>query len=267
MSEEDNRALEAQEEAEVMAAEEVAEAEGQPKGKKPKKKISKRKKLTIVAVIVVVLVAAGGGMLVWHESPSFCSTLCHIEGTYVDNYMQEQNAPGTDKYGNEVSNSNAMLAVLHRETKATAKSEIVCVDCHTPNIAELAHDGMNYVTANYPLPRNERTLSGLQSWDEKTGESFCANSGCHVYLLGDNGELDYDKLEASTAGRAFNPHEQHHAALKLECSSCHKGHRASTVVCTGCHQHENVELPDGWVDYATSQQILADAYAGVTQAA
>lgn len=228
---------------------------------KKKKKGNLRNKLIVLGVVVVVLLAAGGGMLVWHESPDFCSTVCHVEQTYVKNYLQKQNEPGIDKYGNEVSNANAMMAVLHRETKATAKPEIVCVDCHEPNIVELAHDGLNYATGNYPVPRNERTLAAMRSWDNMSAESFCANKNCHVYLLGDDGELSYDKLEAATRDAAFNPHSQHHEALDLQCGDCHKGHRASTVVCTACHQHENVELPDGWVDYSTSRQILADAYA------
>lgn len=223
----------------------------------PKKK---GKKLTIVGVIVVILVAVGAGMMVWHEQPSFCSTMCHVEQTYVDNYMQEQGTSGTDKYGNEVSNTNAMMAVLHQKTQATAKPKLVCVDCHVPNIAELAHDGMNYVSGNYPLPRDERSASGLQSWDGKTGESFCANENCHVYLLGDDGQLSYAKLADSTSSRAFNFHEQHHEALSLECTDCHKGHRASTVVCTGCHQHENVQLPDGWLTYEQSQELMKKAF-------
>ena len=122
-------------------------------GKEPAPKKGK-KKFAIIGVIVVVLVAVGAGMMVWHESPSFCSTMCHIEGTYVDNYMQEQGIAGTDKYGTAVTNTNAMMAVLHRNTKATAKPEVLCVDCHVPNIMELAHDGMNYVSGNYPMPRN-----------------------------------------------------------------------------------------------------------------
>ena len=237
-------------------------AEAEETNPAPKRK--SKKKWAIVGIVVVVLIAVGAGMMVWHESPSFCSTMCHIEAEYVDNYMQEQGVVGTDKYGNEVSNTNAMMAVLHRNTKATAKSEIVCVDCHVPNFVELAHDGMNYVTGNYPYPRNERTASGLQSWDGKTGESFCANENCHVYLLGDDGQLSYAKLAESTKGREFNPHEQHHAALTLDCTACHKGHRASTVVCTACHEHENIELPDGWVSYDESRQILANAYSGST---
>lgn len=220
------------------------------------------KKWVIVGVVVVALVAIGAGMMVWHEQPSFCSTLCHIEGAYVDNYLQEQDAPGVDKFGQPVSNTDAMMAVLHRKTQATAKPEIVCVDCHDPNIAELAHDGMNFVTGNYPMPREERSLSRLMSWDGKAGSSFCAKAGCHVYLLGDDGLLDPAKLEKSTAGRAFNFHAQHHENLSLECSDCHKGHRASTVVCTGCHEHADVELPDGWVTYEESQKLLQGGYSG-----
>lgn len=226
----------------------------------PAKKRSK--KLIILGVIVVVLVAVGVGMMVWHEQPSFCSTMCHIENTYVDNYSQAQGVQGTDKYGNTVSDTNAMMAVLHSHTQATAKSEIVCVDCHQPNIAELAHDGVNFVSGNYTIPRDERSASQLQSWDKKTSESFCANQNCHVYLLGDNGEVSYDKLEASTQSRAFNPHQQYHENLSLECTDCHKGHRASTVVCTGCHEHENVDLPSGWVTYSESKQILEQAFNG-----
>lgn len=227
-------------------------------GPAPKKK---RNKPLIFGIVAVIVIAAGIGMFVWHEQPSFCSTMCHIESTYVDNYMQEQGVAGRDKYGQQVTNTNAMMAVLHRNTKATAKPEVVCVDCHVPNVMELANDGIHLVTGDYPLPRNERNLAGMKSWDGEPGESFCANGNCHVYLLDDNGQLSYDKLEASTKGRAFNPHERHHEMLTLDCSDCHKGHRASTIVCTGCHQHENVALPDGWVTYAESQRLLQSGYA------
>ena len=228
-------------------------------GPKPKKK---RNKKLIVGVIVLILAAAGVGMLVWHEQPSFCSTMCHIEGTYVDNYMQEQDASGYDKYGNSVTNTNAMLAVLHRNTKATAKPEMVCVDCHEPNIMELAQDGLHYLMGSYPMPRDERSLSRMTSWDGKAGETFCANENCHVYLLGDDGMLDYDKLEKSTQSRMFNPHEQHHEVLSLECSDCHKGHRASTLVCTGCHEHADVALPEGWLTYDENMTLMQRRFAG-----
>ena len=231
-----------------------SEQTGAPKPKK------KRNKIIIAGVIVIAVVAAGIGMLVWHEQPSFCSTMCHLEQAYVDNYMQEQGTAGYDKYGQKVSNTNAMMAVLHRNTKATAKSEILCVDCHVPNMMELANDGVHLFTGNYTLPRDERDLAGMKSWDGEPGESFCANENCHVYLLGSDGKLSYDKLSDSTKSREFNPHEQHHANLTLDCSDCHKGHRASTIVCTACHQHENVALPDGWVTYEESQKLLQSGY-------
>lgn len=243
---------------------EIEEQRSSEESKAPaaKKRRSRNRKLAITGVVVVALAVVGVGMMVWHEQPAFCSAVCHIEGDYVDNYMQDQGVVGTDKYGNEVSNTNAMMAVLHRNTLATAKPEIVCVDCHVPNVSELAHDGANFVTGNYMMPRNERSASALMSWDGKSGESFCANESCHVYLLGDDGELSYDKLEKVTASNDFNPHEQHHANLSLECTDCHKGHRASTVVCTGCHEHADVELPEGWVSYDDSMRLLEEGYRG-----
>lgn len=239
---------------------EESQAVEKPKAPTAKKKRSRNMKLAITGIVVVALAAVGVGMTVWHEQPGFCSTVCHIEGDYVDNYMQEQGVVGTDKYGNVVSNTNAMMSVLHRNTLATAMPEIRCVECHVPNMVELAHDGMNFVTGSYTIPRNERSASDLMSWDGKTSESFCANESCHVYLLGNDGELSYDKLEAITASNDFNPHEQHHANLSLECTDCHKGHRASTVVCTACHEHADVELPDGWVTYDDSMQLLDEGY-------
>lgn len=225
----------------------------------PKKKKS-GKKFAIVGVIIVALIAGGAGMLIWHEQPSFCSTMCHIEQAYVDNYMQEQGVEGTDKYGYTVSNTNAMMAVLHRQTDATAKPEVLCVDCHVPNMMELANDGVKYMTGNYPYPRDERTLARMKEWDGEPGETFCANENCHVYLLGDDGKLSYAKLADSTKTREFNPHEQHHENLTLDCTACHKGHRASTIVCQGCHQHEDITLPDGWVTYDRSKQILENTF-------
>lgn len=240
----------------------VDEASDTPKKKKkPCKPFSNRAKI-IVAVIAVVVIAGGIGMWKWHEQPSFCSTLCHVEETYVNNLAQAQNTTGTDKYGNTVSNSNAMMAVLHSQTQTTAKPEIVCVDCHIPNMLELAHDGVNYVTGSYTVPRNERTASQLEEWDGKEGSQFCANENCHVYLLGNDGLVSPEKLADVTSDMAFNPHERHHENLNYDCTMCHKGHRASTIVCTACHKHQDVEVPDGWVDWNTSQQIMTEAFSG-----
>ena len=65
-------------------------------------------------MVVAVLVVAGCGMLAWHETPSFCGTVCHTPmSTYLDTYEATPNTQGVDAYGNEVSNTNSMLAVVH----------------------------------------------------------------------------------------------------------------------------------------------------------
>lgn len=230
----------------------TAAADGAPSPKR------KHKKLLIVAIIVVALVVVGIGFNEWHKQPSFCSTMCHIEGEYVSNYEQPQNSVGTDKYGNTVTNTNAMLSVRHRETGTTAKPTMACLDCHVPNNFELAHDGINYMTGNYYYPRTERTADALEKWDHKDGTQFCANENCHVYLLGSDGLVDRNKLEASTSWMDFNPHSQHHDGIEMSCTTCHKGHRASVYECTGCH--EDIQMPDGWVTKQEGDEILARAY-------
>lgn len=230
--------------------------------KNGKPRMARGKFWGIVGVAAVVIVAAGAGMWSWHEQPGFCSTMCHIESDYVANWEQPQNQPGTDKYGQPVSNTNAMMAVLHRENDTTAKSQIVCVDCHVPNMVELAHDGMNFVTGNYYVPRDERSLSQMMSWDGKEGTQFCVNENCHSYLMGQDGMVDTARLEAVTRELEFNPHERYHENMTIECSACHKGHRASVLACTGCHEHADVTLPDGWLTYQEGQQAYQSGITG-----
>lgn len=247
--------------AENIAAIQQAAENFEPKKKgNPFKTMKKGTLYGIVAAVVVVIAIAGAGMYKWHEEPSFCSTLCHIEGTYVDNYLQEKDVPGIDKYGYRVSNTNAMMAVLHSKTEATAKPEVVCVDCHVPNMMELAHDGLSFTTGDYYMPRDERTLEGMKSWDNETGESFCANANCHAYLLGEDGELDRAKLEKATQAYEFNPHEMYHENQEMKCGTCHKGHRASVQACTGCHEHEDVSVPKGWLTWDESQELMAKEF-------
>lgn len=232
--------------------------------KKTKRKSSGKKKLGITAIVVVVIAFAGFGLWSWHETPQFCAAFCHNMDPYLDGYEQSQGVEGVDKYGNTVSNTNAMMAVLHRQNDSTAMSEIRCMGCHHAIIGEQVSEGIGWVTGNYVDPLDERVGEDLTRWWEEPANNFCANENCHVYLLGDDGTLDYDKLEYSTKGREFNPHEQYHENLSLECTDCHKGHRASVLVCTGCHEHEDVELPDGWVTYQEGQQILQNEFDGQT---
>ena len=238
--------------------EKVSAGAGAAKHARPRRR---RKLRVAIVVVVAILVCAGVGMFVWHDKPGFCGTVCHIEQTYVDNYYQAQDTSGTDKYGNEVDNTNAMMAVLHRSNKTTAKSEIVCVDCHIPNMGELAHDGVNYVTGNYYQPRDERSGADLEKWDGKDSEALCVNENCHSYLLDGEGKVNRDKLASTTADMEFNPHDTHHST-QMQCTTCHKGHRASVLACTGCHEHEDASLPEGWITQDQSDELMNKSLKG-----
>ena len=99
-----------EEETKVEAATEAPATTEEAAPKKKGKKWS-----IVVGVVVVVLIAAGAGFWVWHEQPSFCAAICHTPmDEYLETYEQEPGTTGVDKWGNEVSNTNAMLAVSHK---------------------------------------------------------------------------------------------------------------------------------------------------------
>ena len=233
------------------------------KVKEPKKKMPKKKKLIIWVVVLVVIAAGGFGFWKWHETPAFCAAICHNMDPYLDGYNQEQGVAGVDKYGNPVSDTNAMMAVAHRQTAVPGMEEIRCMGCHHAVIGEQISEGIGWMTGRYLDPLDERVGGDLTHWWKEPANNFCSNDNCHAVLLGSDGALDYEKLAKLTSnGYALNPHDFGHHGLSLQCTDCHKGHRASTILCTGCHQHEDVELPSGWVTYDESQAILAAVFNG-----
>ena len=232
------------------------------KAKEPKRKMPKQKKLIIWAVVLVVIAGGGFGFWKWHETPAFCAAICHNMDPYLDGYEQAQGAVGVDKYGNAVSDTNAMMAVLHRQTNDAEMPEIRCMGCHHAVIGEQVSEGISWMFGNYLDPLDERVGGDLTKWWKEPANNFCSNADCHSALLGDDGVLDYIKLAKLTAGLSFNPHNFMQHNISLQCTDCHKGHRASTVVCTGCHHHEDVELPAGWVTYDESEAILAEVFDG-----
>lgn len=206
-------------------------------------KTKRTKKAPIAIGVVVVLIAAGAGFFVWHEQPSFCNAICHTPmDSFVETYDSEPGSATVDKWGNEVENSNGMLSVVHKE------EGYGCLDCHVPSMEEQIAEGLGWVTGNYSFPLEEKTLTDLVAARGLTNsEEFCLNPSCH--------DLTMDELESKYSDLEVNPHEFYHG--DLECSDCHKAHRASVMVCSQCHT--DAEIPEGWISYR-EDRLLKTSY-------
>lgn len=215
---------------------------------KPARK--KKNKLKIVLPILAVIVVAAIGFWVWHNTPGFCNAICHTPmDPYNITYDQEANAPGIDKWGNKVNSTAGMMCVTHKEVG------LACMDCHVPTLSEQVGEAMAWISGDYVVTDNPTYDMVLYETDLKTlvqargiaPDEFCLNSACH--------DVTRDDLKALTASYVRNPHEQPHG--KLECSDCHKAHRASVNACTNCHA--DAPVPEGWL--RTSQEAMLPARA------
>ena len=227
---------------EKVAKEEQAAAE--PAAKKGKKRLP-----IILGVIVVVIAIAGIGFWNWHNQPTFCNAFCHSTmDEFVTTYYEEPNAPGTDKWGNEVENTNAMMVVVH------AEAGVNCLGCHVPSIGQqITEVGMQF-SGNYSVPLEEQGTESLlrNAGNQNDADTFCLKDGCHEMIT-------RDVLTEATADMEFNPHRWQHE--EFDCSECHKSHRASVFYCTQCHNDAKNSMPEGWVDYATGQKLQDAAMA------
>ena len=126
-------------------------------GMAPSKKRKTDRRWPIVAAVVAVVVAvAGGGFWVWHEQPSFCNAICHTPmDPYVAAFDQQPGTAGVDKWGNEVSNTSSMLAVVHAASKDEGGADANCLSCHKPTIAQQLTEVSEWSTGNMPLFANE----------------------------------------------------------------------------------------------------------------
>ncbi len=217
-----------------------------------KKKLPK--KLPIIAgVVVAVLAVACVGGLVWHEQPSFCNAICH---TPMDGYLQTLEAtPGesaTDKWGNEVEDASSMLASVH----ASCDESYTCLDCHVPTLSEQISEGVSWVTGDYEVywtgedtytfVPEEKDLEQLtEARGSEDSSEFCLNEDCH--------DVTVEDLEEATAEEyaTRNPHEMPHGTL--QCSTCHKAHRASVNYCSQCHS--DAVIPEGWLSWSEYSEI------------
>ena len=219
---------------------EALESEAAAKEDAPKKKSWFLRHKIAVAVTLVVVAAAGVGFGIWHNTPHFCGAICHHpQDPYNPTYYAEPGQPATDKWGNHVANASGMLAATHR-----AKGDLVCMDCHEPSIREQVTEGLEWLTDDFYYPLSERNFENLVFYRKDAApEEFCLNENCH----------DYTKATLSQvyADSTRNPHSWHHA--EYTCNDCHKSHRASIMVCSGCHQ--DAMMPEGWLTLEESREL------------
>lgn len=209
-------------------------------GKAPAPKRKGRRAAIAGLVVAAVLVVAGAGLWVWHEQPSFCGAICH---TPMDNYLATYEAPlgqaTTDKRGNPVADSSSMLAAVHAAEGDT------CMDCHVPTLSEQVGEGVAWVAGNYEFPLLERDATDLTEASGRANDELCLNESCH--------NLTREDLVQKTADMGtYNPHDPHHT--ELDCTTCHKAHRASVMYCSQCHAQ--AEVPEGWISMGESNELV-----------
>ncbi len=202
----------------------------------PKKK---NRKAVIAGIVVAAVAVIGLGFNAWHETPEFCVSICHtpMADTYLETLYANPYEPAVDKWGNEVAKADSMLASKHG---AMGKK---CMDCHVPALEEQVTEGIEWMQGNYYNPLSERDLARLVFYRGVGETEFCLNSGCH--------NITKTGLTEETKSFARNPHSWHHN--EYTCSDCHKGHRASIMVCSQCH--EDAEVPDGWLTWDESKNL------------
>ena len=160
---------------------------------------------------------------------------------YLETYEQEAGTAGVDKWGNEVANTNAMLAVSH---KAQGKD---CMACHVPTLSEQMSEGMNWVTGNYVYPLEERDTEMLTEARGVDADEFCLNESCH--------NLTRDDLIKATSDMEFKPASA--AARRDRVQRVPQGARASVMYCTQCHSE--AEVPEGWLTVAEANKLSTAA--------
>lgn len=221
-----------------MNAQEQTQKQGE--SEKPKKKIPRKRKLMFLGVAAGMVAVAAVAFNVWHATPGFCNNpVCHsIMDPYVQTYSQAEGQAGTDKWGNEVTNTASMMAVTH------ASQSISCLDCHVSDLGQQIGEAQETVSSAYTTPLFEVGAKDMLSHANHEspsgiGDELCMNGTCHS-------DLTRNSLTQATANLSFNPHDWHHGLG--ECTDCHKSHRASVMVCTECHLEAADVMPDGWVN-------------------
>ena len=207
----------------------------------PKKSSAKKRVGIVCGVIAVIVAIAGFGMWTWHDDPSFCGTVCHTPmASYLETYDQKPNTEGVDKYGNEVSNTNAMMAVQH------GAMGFDCLTCHKATLGQQISEGTAWLAGNYTYPLDERSVAELGEPTGMGSDEMCLNESCHNMTRDDLYNLTADEENL------YNPHWSHHETL--DCGTCHKAHGQSVLYCTQCHAQAPV--PEGWLSMGEYNEMM-----------
>lgn len=161
----------------------------------------KNKKWIVLGIVVAVIAIVCIGGFAWHNTPSFCGTVCHTTmSEHVANYE------GTD------ASQGAGLAHLH----ATAK--VTCLDCHKAGL-------------DTQLAELNSQLSGNVGNLDLSARYYMDNATCLSCHGG-----SYESLATKTAGLGdYNPHANPHG--EMNCNECHKAHSTQVDTCGDCHDN------------------------------
>lgn len=181
----------------------------------------RRKWLIVLGVALAVAAVSGAGFWVWHETPSFCGTMCHdTMGSYLDTY----------------ENSDFLV-------KSHADADVACLDCHEAELATQMAELQVQLSGSYRLP-----LAKME-----TDDSFCLRDGCHTreeivvstsdYTAGEGTKVNpHEMTVAAGTPQKQNPHGSD--GKTVPCSTCHTSHRASKGIdyCyDACHHNKTFE--------------------------
>jgi len=111
-----------------------------------------------------------------------------------------------------------------------AESATPCQSCHSRAIGDTLGEIVTYARGEYETPLEEQEYS----------KEWCFQ--CHEHG-------SYEELIQRTEELELNPHDSHYG--EMECSICHKVHRASEDYCAQCHGP--VATGTGWI---TATQVL-----------
>lgn len=169
-------------------------------------------KALLILAISVVLIAVVGVVVVWGHYWDFrvgdptadtCAS-CHV----LDRYSASLSDP-------------VMLASNH------AREDLTCVDCHERTLEQQVQETIAYVTNDYPatFPRAQVKMDTCFT---------CHEHGSYDQLAWRTTDLGVTDGQAK--GHPANPHQPPHYT-ELECSSCHRMHTESVLLCSECHTY------------------------------